>query len=243
MIPLGPEIIFFIGKFPVTNSFVDTIFVDIILISFTFFIYTNLKLIPGKIQNMLEAAFSYVYDMTETTAGNMAMTIFPFFMTFFLFILISNWSGLLPGIGALGFYHGKEFIPLFRSPSTDLNGTLALALVSIVATHSLSISKLGLKGYFNHFFQSFNPLHVYTGVLEVISEFVKIISFSFRLFGNIYVGETMISQLSTVFALILPVPLLLYETAVGLIQAAVFGMLTMVFMSMLTSKHEGGERT
>jgi len=241
MIPLAPEVLFNIWKFPVTNTILDTLLTDVILLSLVYVVSRNIKILPGMLQNIIEFLFEQIYNITNSVAAQRTGMIFPFFMTFFLFILISNWSGLLPALGAIGFYHGKTFYPLLRSASTDLNATIAFALISLSATHYLSIKTLGFKEYITRFI-SYKPLNLYVGLLELISEFTKIISFSFRLFGNIYVGEVMISQLSNVSAFLLPIPLMLYESAVGLIQALVFGMLTMAFMAILTTPHsEGGE--
>jgi F-type H+-transporting ATPase subunit a len=178
------------------------------------------------------------YNLTESVAAERTMKIFPFVMTFFLFILISNWSGLLPVITSVGFFHGeeKEFIPLFRSASTDLNTTLALALVSLVSTHTMSIQTIGLKHYLGKFF-SLKPLDLYAGLLELVSEFTKIISFSFRLFGNIFVGEMILGTLFAAFAFLVPIPVIMYELFVGVIQATIFALLTMAFMALFTTAH------
>ncbi len=132
-------------------------------------------------------------------------------------------------------------IPFLRGTASDINTTLGLALVSIIATHIMSINVLGFKEYISRFL-SFNPLYLFIGLLELISEFTKIISLSFRLFGNIYAGEVVIATISNVFAFFAPLPFLALEVIVGLVQALVFSMLTMTFMSILTtSHHEGGE--
>ncbi len=242
MIPIASEPVLTLFKFPITNTFIDTLFVDFFLLLSTLFIYKHLTLIPGTFQNIFEVITEYVYGLTETLAGENAKKIYPWVITFTLFILVSNYSGLLPGIGAIGFYTKKGFIPLLRSASTDLNVTAALALISLAATHIMSYRSLGFKEYISRFITFNNPYMLPIGLLELISEFTKIISFSFRLFGNIYAGEVLLSQLTSVFAFILPVPLMLYESFVGLVQAAVFGMLTMAFMSILiTPQHEGGE--
>src|SRR6202000_1055787 len=101
-----------------------------------------------------------------TVSQTHARLIFSFMMSFFVFILIANWSELVPVLGGLGFFHGKTFVPLFRSTSTDLNTTLALAFVSLVTTHAMSIKYLGIKSYLSRFF-SWNPLNLYTGLLEL----------------------------------------------------------------------------
>src|SRR4029077_9721772 len=117
----------------------------------------------------------------------------------------------------------------------------ALALTSLLATHIMSLKTLGFKEYITRFITIDNPFMLPIGLLEIVSEFTKLIAFSFRLFGNIYAEEILLSQLSSVFAFILPVPLMLYDMFVGLVQAAVFGLLTMAFMSILTTPHHAEE--
>jgi F-type H+-transporting ATPase subunit a len=234
---LAPAILFHIGPFPVTNSFLNTLVVDALLLAAVYTINKNLSLIPGMFQNLMEMLMDTIYNLTESVAESRAAMIFPYFMTFFLFILIANWSGLFPIIRMLEVpnSHG-EFYHLFRAASTDLNVTLALALVSIVATHTMSIKTLGIIEYIKRYL-SFNPFNLFIGLLELFSEFAKIVSFSFRLFGNIFVGEVMLGQLSSFIAFLLPVPLIMYELGVGVIQAVIFGMLTMAFMAILTTPH------
>jgi F-type H+-transporting ATPase subunit a len=233
---LGPATIFHIGAFPVTNSLLNTFIIDGLIIAACIAINKNLSLIPGMFQNLVEMLMDTIYNLTESVAEERAKMIFPYFMTFFLFILIANWTGLLPVIKSIEYFNGQENVHLFRAASTDLNVTLALALVSIVSTHAMSISVLGIKEYISRYL-SFNPFNLFIGLLELFSEFAKIVSFSFRLFGNIFVGEVMLGQLTTAFAFILPVPLILYELFVGGIQAVIFGMLTMAFMAILTTPH------
>lgn len=239
-ISLAAEPLFYIGTFPVTNTLTNTLLVDGVLLCSAYYIGKNVSLIPSKLQNGMEMTMNLFYDLTESVTIKQAPRIFPYMMSFFLFILVANWTGLLPIINRFGFYHDGTFVPFFRSASTDLNVTLALALVSLVATHVMSLQTLGIKQYLSRYF-SLNPLNLYVGILELVSEFTKIISFSFRLFGNIFVGEVILGSLVSVFAFFLPIPLILYEMVVGIIQALVFGMLTMAFMAILTTPHEGGE--
>lgn len=240
MVSLSAETIFHIGNFPVTNTLIDTLLIDAIIIAMIVVINKNLKVIPGMFQNLIESLIDLIYNLTQSVAADRAMKIFPYFMSFVFVILISNWSELIPVITAIGVWEhteeGKVFVPLFRSPSTDLNFTLALALVSLVATHTMSIKTLGFKEYISRFV-SLNPFNLFIGLLELLSEFTKIISFSFRLFGNIFVGGVLLASISAVGAFLLPLPLIAYELAVGVIQAVIFGMLTMAFMSILTTPH------
>ena len=157
-------------------------------------------------------------------------------MTFFIFILLANWTGLIPGVTAIGIKEGHELIPLLRPATSDFNVTLGLALVSVVATHILSIKTVGIADYLSRYF-SLNPINLFIGFLEIISEITKIISLSFRLFGNIFAGEIVLGTVSTMFAVLFPLPFLMLEVVVGLVQALVFSMLTMAFMAILMTPH------
>lgn len=240
MVPLVAEPIFYIGSFKVTNSILDTLFVDLVLIVLIIAVKISLKKIPNFFQNSIELLIKTFYDLTETIAGERTKKIFPYFMTFFIFILIANWSELIPGFSSIGFFHEEEghktLVPFFRGATSDLNTTLALALVSAVATHTMSLRVIGIKEYLSRYF-SLNPINLFVGILEIISEFTKIISLSFRLFGNIFAGTVVLGIISGVFAFVAPIPFLLLEIIVGLVQALIFAMLTMVFMSILTTPH------
>ena len=129
------------------------------------------------------------------------------------------------------------FVPFFRSINSDLNTTLALAIVSLFATHYLSIKYLGLGGYLGKFF-SLNPIFLFVGLLEIVSDITKLFSLSFRLFGNVFAGEVLLTTASTkLFAIIVPIPFYFLELLVGFVQALIFAMLTLVFMVILTSKN------
>jgi F-type H+-transporting ATPase subunit a len=251
MAALGPEALITIGNIPITNTVVNTVLVDTVLLGTAFYLKDRIRKIPGTLQNLLEFVIHTFYELTESIAGKNAAKIFPWFLTFFLFILVSNWSGLIPGQGSIGFHHAanevqseaesevsKEahLIPLMKNATSDLNVTLALALISLIATHTLAIRSTGIKEYLSRFF-SFNPILLFVGLLEIVSEFTKLISLSFRLFGNIYAGEIVLHTISTLFAFVFPVPFILLEVIVGLVQALVFSMLTMVFMSVLMTPH------
>jgi len=236
MTPLAAEKFYQLGPLPITNTLIDTLFVDALLIGLAYYVSKKATLVPTYFQGAVELVMEGFYNLTESVALERTKKIFPFVMTFFLFILISNWSGLLPIVTSIGFFHEHEFIPLVRSASTDLNTTLALAIVSLVATHNMSIRTLGIKSYLSRFF-SLNPLAMYTGILELVSEFTKIISFSFRLFGNIFVGELILGLLFSLSAFLLPIPIIMYEFFVGAIQATIFALLTMAFMALFTTPH------
>jgi len=240
MMSLAPDILFHIGPFPVTNTILGMLLVDAIVLSGIYFVYKKIAVVPGKLQAIFEIAMDQFYALTSTTATVHTEKIFMYVMSFFIFILVANFSDLIPGITAFGFYHGKEFTPLFRSAVTDLNTTLALALISQVAAHTLGIKTLGVKKYLNKFFSA-KPLEMYSGLLELVSEFTKIIAFSFRLFGNMFVDALMLGLLSAAFAFLAPIPLVLYEYFVAIIQAVIFALLTMAFMAIMTTSHNAME--
>lgn len=237
MVSFAPETILQVGRLSITNTLLHTIFVDTLLIGGTFYINKKLTLIPNNFfQNAMEGIIETFYNLTESVASHAASKIFPYFMSFFLFILLANWSSLIPGVGTIGIREHGELIPLLRGATTDLNTTLGLALISAVATHMLSIKTIGIKNYLGRYF-SLNPINLFIGILEVISEITKVVSLSFRLFGNIFAGEVVLLTISSIFAFIIPLPFLLLEVIVGMVQALVFSMLTMVFMAILTTSH------
>lgn len=238
MASFAPETILQIGILPITNTILDTLLVDTIIIGGTFYIAKKLTLVPNNsFQNVIESIIETFYGLTESVAQNAASKIFPYFMSFFLFILLTNWSSLIPGVGTIGFTQQEKFIPFLRGATTDLNMTLGLALISAVATHTLSIRTIGIKDYLSRYF-SLNPINLFIGVLEIVSEITKVVSLSFRLFGNIFAGEVVLLTISSIFAFIIPLPFLLLEVIVGMVQALVFSMLTMVFMAILTTSHK-----
>lgn len=240
MISFAAEPIVHLGFFNVTNTLLDTFLVDAIVLSLAFTIRKKLSKIPGLFQSGVELIIESFYSLVENVAEKNAAKIFPFFITFFLFILISNWSGIIPGVGSIGFFEEHEghkaLIPLLRGGTSDFNTTLALALVSVIATHIISVRTIGIKDYLKRYF-SFNPINLFVGILEIVSEITKIISLSFRLFGNIYAGEVVLVTVTGIFAYAFPIPFLLLEIIVGFVQALVFSMLTMVFMSVLATPH------
>jgi len=273
MASFAPEVFFYIGRFPITNTVINTILVDGFLLILAFTTRSKIALIPGKFQLMIEYVFSGIYSFVKNIAEDKTKIAFPIFMTFFLFIIVANYSGLVPGIGTIGIWHTeiedgevvKHLIPFNRPLTSDINATFALALVSLVITNGYALIKLGPKEYLSKFF-AFIPIlisfgqgktkkpdfkkpldlfisvltplvMIFVGLLELLSEFVKAISLSFRLFGNIYAGEVVLETVQGIFAFLIPVPFLMLEFIVGAIQALVFAMLTMVFLIILSSSH------
>ena len=264
---LASQTVFTLFGFPVTNTIITTMAVNAVIIAVVFIVTRGISLVPGKTQNAVEMCIEYFYNATEEIAGKRAEFIFPWVITIFVFIALSNLMGLLPGIDTIRVHtatSGEGGIALFRGAMSDLNTTLALAVVSLAATHIYSVKYTGVGTYVNRFvpYKSIRYtlsailmffVFLFVGMIEVVSEFVKIISLSFRLFGNIFAGETVLSVVISTFinfepikvlgisvslkplAYFVPSAIMMLEFLVAIIQALVFAMLTMSFMATFTS--------
>jgi len=252
-IPLSAEPILSIGHFHITNSLLMSWLVMSTMIILALLATRQIKLVPNTIQNFTELIIETFYNTFETVSGNLTRIFFPVVATFFFYILFSNWMGLLPGLNAIGMNEvsGSHtvFVPFFRSPAADVNTTMALALISVGLTQYFGLRFKGLWGYVKHYFH--NPVRGgialillglviggFLGFLEIVSEIVKIVSLSFRLFGNVYSGEVVISTISGLFSYIAPVPFLLLEVIVGFVQATVFSLLSLVFFTIISQQAE-----
>jgi F-type H+-transporting ATPase subunit a len=240
--------------FSITNSIFTSLIVSTLLILFAIIFRSRLKQTnrPTGVQNVveliIESLYNFVHSITENTARTKLF--FPIIATFFIFIILNNYIGLLPGVGSImvpkaveaahaaeAAEAGHSLTPIFRAATADLNTTLALALISVVLTQIYGVSHLGLA-YFKKFFNFSNVLQAFVGFLELISEFAKIISFAFRLFGNIFAGEVLLSVMTYLVKVIVPSPFYALELFVGFIQALVFSMLSLIFFNMATKHHE-----
>jgi F-type H+-transporting ATPase subunit a len=245
-ISLSAETLFHIGSFPVTNTLIVTLCVSCLLIISSIFVKNKLALIPKGLQNVLEFVIEAVLDLVDSVTQDREQTkkFFPIVATIFLFVIMSNWVELIPGLGTIGLNEttGSHtvFIPFIRSASADLNVTLALAIISVISVQVMGIAALGFFKYAGKFFIS--PFHkpyfigTFVGVLELIGEIAKLISFSFRLFGNIFAGEVLLAVMLMLVPYLVPLPFLALEIFVGLIQALVFSMLTLVFLKMAVTE-------
>jgi F-type H+-transporting ATPase subunit a len=242
-ISIAAEKIGSIFGFPITNSLLATWFLMAVLIVFSWASTRKLSLVPTGIQTIAELIVGGLHDFFSSVTGHYIDKFFPLIASLFLFIITANWMGLLPGFSTIGFYHGEampagrqEFIPLLRGATSDLNTTIALALIAVVAIQYFGFSVVGPR-YGKKFLNLKDPISAFTGVLEFISEFSRIISFAFRLFGNIFAGEVLLAVIAFLMPFILPLPFLTLELFVGFIQALVFSMLTAVFLNVAVS-HE-----
>lgn len=243
-ISIAAETVTHILGIPITNSLLASLLTTIVLVVISYFATKNLKEIPKGIQNIVEFAIESLYNMIYdvTKDKEKAHKFFPYVATIFLFVISSNWMGLLPGFATIGFNEqvdgGEKFVSFFRSANSDLNSTIALAVVSVLSIQIMGIAVLGFAQYGKKFINLSSPIAFFIGILEIISEIAKMISFSFRLFGNIFAGEVLLTVIMTIAPFVAPVPFFGLELFVGAIQALVFAMLLLVFMNTATMAHE-----
>lgn len=239
-ISLTAEHLFNIGNIlPVTNSLLTSWVVMVLLVIFSFLMTRKLSLVPGNLQSIGEILIEGLESLFSSVLHEKTKLFFPLLATYFIYIISLNWAGLLPGVGTIGIEKiedgYKAFVPLFRAGTADLNTTLALSLVAVLIIQISGIKTLGVS-YLKKFINFSNPIMFFVGILELISEFSKIISFTFRLFGNIFAGEVLLTVIAFLMPIIVPLPFLGLELFVGFIQALVFSMLTCVFLSLATVK-------
>jgi F-type H+-transporting ATPase subunit a len=243
---LASETIFHIGSFEVRNTLITSV-MTLVLLTIIGLVLRRKKyaMIPGGFQNLMEALVGGFFNFYKGIVGDEEHTkkFFPLVMTIFFYVIISNWMGLLPGFGSIGLHEVEEgkdiFVPIFRSTYADVNMTFALALISVTSIQIFGFSLLGFKGYAGKFFVNplKNPIGSFVGILELFSEFSKMISFSFRLFGNIFAGEVLLLVITFLVPYIAPLPFYGLELFVGFIQALVFSFLTLVFLKIATTAH------
>ena len=294
-ISISAENLFSIGGISITNSMLTSLVVSGLIIAFTLVVRAKLSHTsnPRGLQNFAEWIVESLFNLVHSVTGDIKKTrlFLPFIGSFFLWILLNNWLGLLPGVGTIRILkneapqtteehaqiidqvHAAEIteehvedisldavagevhetletehsteateqhvtaIPIFRPGTADLNTTLALALISVITTQIIGIHALGL-GYFKKFFNFSSPIMFFVGILEIISELAKIISFAFRLFGNVFAGEVLLVVITSLIPIIVPMPFYGLEIFVGFIQALVFAMLSLVFFNMATQSHD-----
>jgi F-type H+-transporting ATPase subunit a len=231
---LSPEVLGTIGSLPITNTLLTSWAVVITLVGLSFFMGRRLALVPGRIQILMEWLITTVYDFIEETLESplWAKRFLPILLTIFLFIATSNLLEFTPGIGSFGLWKGSELVPLFRSVNTDLNVTLALTIIVVFAIEIAGIIAVGFWKYAGKFFNFASPLGFAVGIIEFVSEMSRFVSFSFRLFGNIFAGEVLIAVASYFAPYVVPVPLMAFEMFVGFVQAAVFALLTLFFVKL-----------
>ncbi len=239
-ISLKAQELFNIGSFGVTNSLLHALIVSLTLMILAILFSGKIRIVPGNVQSAIEMGAEWLLELMESMLGSMkkAEQYFPLVATIFVFIAFSNLSGILPGVGSLFIKHGHQEISLFRSPAADLNFTLAFAVISVMVTNIIGMMAVGVFPHIGKFLNFKSPIMFFIGLLEFVSELAKIISLSFRLFGNVFAGEVLLTIIFFLTPYIIPLPFLFLEIFVGLIQAFVFAMLTLVSISLHTAVHE-----
>ncbi|MBI2857352.1 MAG: F0F1 ATP synthase subunit A [Chloroflexi bacterium] len=262
---LPPEVIAQAGPLLITNTMI-TAWLSIILLVVLFWASTRkMKLVPKGLQNLAELVIETLANFVEGVVGKeRGRRFFPIIATIFLFVFVNAWMGLIPGYGSVGLHeeHGGEtiLVPLLRAANTDLNVPLALALVSFVFVEAMGIAYNGFFKYMGKFVnlgpfglglrQIFSGklraglsgmlmgiVQAFVGLIETFSEFIRIVSFTFRLFGNMTAGEILLLLMFFLLPFVIPMPFYLLEAVVGLIQALIFAGLTLVFVAIATTEH------
>jgi F-type H+-transporting ATPase subunit a len=268
-LPLFSPVLFHVGPIPVTSSMVVTWIVAVAIILFSQMATRNMKEVPEGAQNFCEWLVQGLYDLLEGVIGHeLVKKTFWFFATIFILILFSNWFGLIPGVGSIGWGNpiGPFSIdhltrPLFRGANADFNMTFAMSIVFFVLWTYWAVSSNGFGGFIMHLFapkgDSKGFMKVFmififlcVGLLEVVSILFRPVSLSFRLYGNIYAGENMLEAMSNlvqhpvwlkeVCSVLIPIPFYFMEILVGLVQALVFMLLTSVFTLLICAHGEEG---
>jgi len=252
-ISIGPEIIFHIAGFPVTNTLLVAAVLFVVFIIIAISVKRNAhpdqvpKGIAGVMDTFVEIFLDYIDSITND--HKKSLRIFPIVASIFFIVLMSNLVELVPGLGSIGIWEkeGTEtiLVPFIRSMSADLNFTFVVAIFAMVSVQVMGMRFLSIGGYWSKFFvPPWNkPLFIgsFVGILELVSEISKTLSFAFRLFGNIFAGEVLLAVIGFLSPFMAPLPFLFLELFVGFVQALVFSTLTIVFLSMATTSHHEEE--
>jgi len=239
-ISLAPETVFHLGSFPVTNSFLLMIIVTVFLIVFAIVITRSLKPVPKGWQNIVELLIEGGRDFIRETIGDekKTMKVFPLVFTLFIFILTANLINFIPVQQSLFINNGEKMVPLFRGVMADYGMVFVLTIITVLTVQISGIIMCGPFGYLKKFFNFKNPLTFFVGLLEFVGELSKILSLSFRLFGNIFAGEVLMSVMLFLLPFLVPLPFMALELITAIIQAFVFSMLTLVFIKMAGEMEE-----
>ncbi len=258
---LPPEVIFHIGSLPVTNSMLTAWISTVVIVLLSFFAFRRPKVIPSGLQKVMEFVYGSLLNFCEGVAGEKnGRRFFPFVATIFIFVIVNAWMGLLPGYGSIVVNEGGKSVALLRPANTDVNVPLAIALFSFVSIEYFGLRSLGIRylrkfintRQFRHGVSSvfhgklgpglsgmfYGVIDIFVGVLEGLSEFIRIVSFTFRLFGNMTAGEILLLIVSFLFPFVFSVIFYSLEILVGFVQALIFGGLTLVFMTLAVASHD-----
>ena len=244
-VAIKAETLFHIGPIAVTNSMVGTLIVFVLLASLAWWASRNHSVVPSRLQSLLEFPVEFLAGIVRGQHETRWRSVLPPVLAIFLIVLFSNYVGLLPGVGTIGvntIQDGHEVVvPIIRPASADLNFTLALALIAFVLFVSWGVRANGVKGYLKETFIA-NPPYMTPLMtpIHIVSELSRIISLSMRLFGNVFAGEILLAVMLALTFAIIPVAFLGLEMIFGAVQALVFALLTLTYITLATAGHGGG---
>ncbi|MEK7088895.1 MAG: FoF1 ATP synthase subunit a [Patescibacteria group bacterium] len=263
-ITLFAEPILHFQGFSITNAFFTSWIAVIVIIILSFVLRSKLKEIPGKIQNLFEIIVEGALSLCDQVTNDRALSlkIFPIAISVFFFILINNWFGILP-LGGFGLIEKGEtsavFVPFLRGGTADINTTIALAIMAVLGANIFGVFSIGIWKTFNKYVNLkvigqigkklrkdptiiiVAPITFFVGLIEIVGEFAKIASLSFRLFGNVFAGEVLLVSMAALVGYIVPIPFLFLEILVGLIQALIFSILLVVYFTIASTDHDEHE--
>lgn len=239
-VPLAAEPVVTVLGLHITNSMVYGLIMAVLVLAvFTLAVRRTQTRPDSKFAFAVESLMEFVLGLGEENFGTRAKAIkyMPLLLTLFTFILFSNLCELIPGVGSINIGTPDGQVPLLRAFTTDLNATLALAILTIGTVQVIAIRKLGIVRHLKHYFtdKPWNPMNLFIGLIEVMGEFIRIMTLSMRLFGVIYAGEVLIhvvGELAGNFGWAATLPIYLLEVFFGVIQAYLFMMLSMVYLSI-----------
>ncbi|PIP69255.1 hypothetical protein COW91_00295 [Candidatus Nomurabacteria bacterium CG22_combo_CG10-13_8_21_14_all_32_8] len=261
---LFAEPIYHVKDFPITNALLTSWIAVIVIIILSFILRSKLKEVPSKIQNFFEIIVDGALSLCDQVTNSRALSIkiFPIAISVFFFILVNNWFGILP-LGGFGLIeegeHGLSFIPFLRGGTADINTTIALAIMAVLGANIFGVFSIGIWKTFNKYVNLkvigqigkkirkeptiiiVAPITFFVGLIEIVGEFAKIASLSFRLFGNVFAGEVLLVSMAALVGYIVPIPFLFLEILVGVIQALIFSILLVVYFTIASTDHDEHE--
>ena len=242
-ISLSPEILFHLGSWPISNSFFWSVIATLFLIIGSFFLRRHLHLVPGRIQNIFEILLEGAYDFIEPIAGTptKAKKIFPLVFTMFFFVLFCNLLTYIPGQSAITLETAGGVVPLFRAIIADYGLVFVMTMISVILAQIVAIATVGPLGYIGKFINLKSPVKFFLGIMDLIGELAKVLSLSFRLFGNIFAGEVLGAVMLFLFPFFLPLPFMFLGILTAVVQPFVFSVLTLVFVSMASATEQPEE--
>lgn len=244
-VSIKAEPLFNLGPITVTNSMVGTLIATVLLASLAIWASRRNSIVPGRLQMLLEFPLDFLGGIMKGLQPTRWRAILPPVAAIFLLVLFGNYVGLLPGVGTIALHVAEEgheaVVPIIRPPSADLNFTLALAIVSFVLFVSWGIRANGLGGYLKETFIA-NPAYMTPLMtpIHIVSELSRIISLSMRLFGNVFAGEILLAVMLALTFAVVPALFLGLEAIFGAVQALVFALLTLTYITLATAGHGGG---